>query len=488
MVVEFAPGIGNTLYIAERTGLILRLVDGQIDPVPFLDITDRVEITGEGGLIGFVFDPDFQSNGFFYVAYTTPTPNGDSVMSRFSVSDPTSATVADPTSETIMFGPFPHDNSGHKSGDLEFGKDGMLYMGFGDGNAAGTLPADPSQMLSDARGSMLRFDVGEPFPHIPADNPFVATPGANPLIWAYGLRNPFRFDIDPISGDLYTGDVGAGGYEEVNRLPSGESGLNFGWNCAEGPDCTTAPSCTCPSPLLRDPIAALAHSPTSPICAVAGGVFVQGGKIPGLENTYIFSDFCSGFLFGLLDPAGSATLVDLSEGFVDSLDRPIRYAVDFEQAPNGDIYFVTLAVSKVWRILAPEEFGTYCASTPNSSGLSASIVASGSTSVAAGDLTLEVTNLPVDAFGFFLVSQSTNFNTFSVGDGNLCVDSPIFRWGPVLDSGPLGQVTRVSDLTDLPPMMTIEPGDTWFFQYWSRDANPVVSSNTSNGASVWFTQ
>ena len=488
MAVEFAPGVADVIYVAERSGLIYRFVGGQFDPVPFLDITDRVHIIGEGGLLGLVFDPEFQANGYLYVSYTIDTTHGDSVMSRFSVSDPVNAVVADPGSESIMFGPFVHGHTGHKSGDLEFGVDGMLYFSFGDGDAADALPMNMSQVLSDARGSMLRFDVRAPFPHVPADNPFVGTAGVEPLIWAYGLRNPFRFDIDPLTGDLYTGDVGAGAYEEVNRLPANEPALNFGWRCAEGPECTTSPSCVCPSPLLRDPIAVLEHAPTSPICAVAGGAFIRGGNIPGLDGTYLFSDFCSGFLYAILDPAGSATMVDLSADFMDSQDRPIRYAVDFEQAPNGDIYFVSMINGKLWQLLPPEEFGTYCSATPNSSGAPASITASGSPSIAAGNLSLEVTNLPANSLGLFLASPSTGFASLFMSDGNLCLGSPIFRWAPVSDSGPMGQVTRTTDLTDLPPGVTVQPGDTWFFQYWTRDTNPTVTSNTSNGASVWFVQ
>ncbi len=486
MAVEFAPGVPDTLYIVERTGLVLRFTNGQFDPVPFLDITDRVQIQGEGGFLGLVFDPDFQANGFVYASYTTNSTHGDSVVSRFSVSDPVSAIVADPASETILFGPFAHAGPGHKSGDLEFGPDGMLYFSFGDGNTADELPMDPSQILSDPRGSILRFDVDAPFPHVPADNPFVGTPNAEPLIWAYGLRNPFRFDIDPVTGDLFTGDVGSGFYEEVNWLPASEPGLNFGWRCREGYDCTGSPACTCPAPQFRDPIAALEHSPTSPICAVAGGVFISGGSIPGLENTYLFSDFCSGYLYAILDPTGSATLLDLSDDFIASNGQPIRYAVDFEQAPNGDIYFVTLPNGRVWRILPPEDFGTYCVAAPNSTGAAASIEASGSPSIAARNLVFDVNALPTDAFGLFLMSRTTTFLSFPVGDGNLCVGMPLFRWGPVFDSGPTGSVTRATDLTDLPPMVTVQSGETWYFQYWSRDATPAPSSNTSNGASVRF--
>lgn len=487
LVVEFAPGVADTVYVVERAGLVLRFVGGQLDPTPFLDITDRVLVIGEGGLLGLAFDPDFQTSGHVYASYTTHSTNGDSVVARFTVADPARAAFADPASETVLFGPLVHTGVIHRAGDLEFGPDGMLYYSLGDGDVAGPTGA-PSQDISDPRGSILRFDVRAPFPHVPADNPFAGVAGAEPLIWAFGLRNPLRFDVDPATGDLFTGDVGDWQFEEVNWIPFAEPGLNFGWSCREGFQCTGSSSCTCPSSEFRDPIGGLPHEPTSQVCAVVGGVFVRGGEIPGLEGTYLFSDFCSGHLFAILDPTGAATMLDLSDDFRYPGGQPIRQVVDFEQAPTGEIYFVTQSGGRLGRILPPEDFGTYCTSNPNSAGARASIVASGSPSISAGNLVLEVSNLPFHAAGLFLMSLSTNYMALPVGQGTLCVGAPIYRWGPPSSSGSSGSVQRTSDLTDLPSPLTLQPGDTWFFQYWTRDANPGPTSNTSNGASVRFVQ
>ncbi|MEX1132890.1 MAG: PQQ-dependent sugar dehydrogenase, partial [Flavobacteriales bacterium] len=207
--------------------------NGTVLPTPFLNITNRVNSNGnEQGLLGLAFDPDYATNGWFYVYYINGSSSGTSRVSRFSVTaDPN---VADPNSEVILYTrQQPYTN--HNGGDIEFGPDGYLYVGFGDGGNAGD-PQDFSQNMTNALGKMIRIDVHSGSPYsIPADNPFVNSGDTLPEIWASGLRNPWRFGFDALTGDLWIGDVGQNAREEVDFWPAGDnSGPNFGWRCREG--------------------------------------------------------------------------------------------------------------------------------------------------------------------------------------------------------------------------------------------------------------
>ncbi len=206
--MAFAPGVDDQFYVAEKGGRIFIFRNGNYVPTPFLDIRSIVHNPGESGLLGFIFDPDFQTNGYFYVAYTTNGNQGDSMLSRFSI-QPGNVNAADPNSEQIIWGPITQLSSGHKAGDLEFGPDGMLYHALGDGDGGSANNLGTAQDLSDPRGKILRFDVRLPYPHIPPDNPYVNSPSADGRIWASGFRNPYRIDIDPVTGDVYVGDVGS---------------------------------------------------------------------------------------------------------------------------------------------------------------------------------------------------------------------------------------------------------------------------------------
>ena len=220
--------------------------------------------------MGFVFDPEFELNGYFYLAYTmaSVTGFGGSVISRFTMM-PGSVDIADPASEHIIWGPIAQQTEGHKGGDLEFGPDGMLYHALGDGDAGSAMNRPTAMDLTDPRGKILRFDVRAPYPHVPADNPYAGSATNDPHIWVSGFRNPFRIDVDPVTGDVFVGDVGASTWEEITRISvATDVGKFAGWPCREGFDCRVFPGCVCPGPADLDPIAVLRHVSPDNACAI----------------------------------------------------------------------------------------------------------------------------------------------------------------------------------------------------------------------------
>jgi len=261
----------------------------------FLDIAQQVDHADtEGGLLGLAFDPEYDVNGYFYVSYTTPPPRR-SIISRFSVrkEDPDQA---DPTSELVIMEvaqPFPNHNGGH----IVFGPDGYLYIGLGDGGSAGD-PLGHAQDRSTVLGSILRIDVTDAAPGapyaIPLDNPFVGTENdVRGEIWAYGLRNPWRFNFDPVTGDLWAADVGQGDYEEIDIV---KRGANYGWNIMEGAHCYPPSVDVCNQSGLEVPIFEYTHAEG---CSVIGGYVYRGSRLPWLEGYYLYGDYCSGKVWAL---------------------------------------------------------------------------------------------------------------------------------------------------------------------------------------------
>lgn len=286
------PGDGR-LFVVEQNGYI-RIVDagGAVRPTPFLDLSDHIVWGGEQGLLGLVFHPDYAGNGYFYVNYTRL--DGDSVIARYSVSgDPN---VADPGSEFVILG-FEQPYANHNGGDLAFGPDGYLYIPTGDGGSFGD-PQENAQSLGSLLGKVLRIDVdgGSPYA-IPPDNPFVGTPNALPEIWAFGLRNPWRFSFDRQTGDMFIGDVGQGSWEEIDFQPAASAGgENYGWDCYEGNHSYELTGC---SPLPSDyvfPIYEYSHAVGH---AVTGGYVYRGSAYPSLLGAYFFADFADARLWSL---------------------------------------------------------------------------------------------------------------------------------------------------------------------------------------------
>lgn len=279
-----ADGSGR-LFVVEKAGRIRIIQDGQLLQNPFLDITDRVGSRGnEQGLLGLVFHPQYAQNGRFFVNYTDK--NGNTVIARFQVSsDPN---VADTNSEVKLLGvdqPFQN----HNGGSLAFGPDGYLYAGLGDGGSAGD-PFGNGQNTKTLLGKILRLDVdhGDPY-SIPADNPF------GNEIWDYGFRNPWRISFDKSANDLYIGDVGQNTWEEIDFLPAGSSGgLNFGWNKFEG---NHPYSGNASDAGLIFPVAEYSHQEGG--CSVTGG-YVYRGSMPEWNGVYLYGDYCTGYIWGLI--------------------------------------------------------------------------------------------------------------------------------------------------------------------------------------------
>jgi glucose/arabinose dehydrogenase len=282
--VDLQPDGSGRLCVIEKAGRIRIIENDQLIETPFLDISDRVGSNGnEQGLLGLAFHPQYAQNGRFFVNYTDN--NGDTVLARFQVSgDPN---VADPNSEVKILGvdqPF----ANHNGGVLAFGPDGYLYAGLGDGGSQGD-PFGNAQNTSVVLGKILRLDVDSAEPYaIPSDNPF------GNEVWVYGLRNPWRFSFDTLTHDLYIGDVGQNTWEEIDFLPAGSpGGTNFGWNFREGAHDYKGGG---PAGLV-DPVAEYSH--TEGGCSVTGG-YVYRGSMPEWNGIYLYADYCTGLIWGLI--------------------------------------------------------------------------------------------------------------------------------------------------------------------------------------------
>ena len=296
MVFLTYPGDGsNRLFLVLQPGCIMVFPNDESvsSAKEFLNIQNRVNDEGnEEGLLGLAFDPDYATNGFFYVYYSAGGPRR-SVVSRFSVSedDPNRADYV--SEEVILVVPQPYGN--HNGGNILFGPDGYLYIGLGDGGSGGD-PQGNGQNPGTLLGSILRIDprtpsVGRNY-SIPSDNPFVGVPGFREEIWAYGLRNPWRFSFDSETDELWAGDVGQNRWEEIDIVIKGG---NYGWNIMEGAHCFR-PSVSCDETGLELPIMEYPHGEG---CSVTGGYVYRGPRLPSLNGAYIYGDFCSGKIWAL---------------------------------------------------------------------------------------------------------------------------------------------------------------------------------------------
>ncbi|HEX9333059.1 MAG TPA: PQQ-dependent sugar dehydrogenase [Anaerolineales bacterium] len=311
-----ADGSGR-LFVLEKVGRIRIIQDGQLLETPFLDISSKVGSSGnEQGLLGLAFHPQYAQNGRFFVNYTDN--NGDTVLARFQVSsDPN---VADPNSEVKLLGvdqPFPN----HNGGVLTFGPDGYLYAGLGDGGSQGD-PNGNGQNTNVLLGKILRLDVDSADPYaVPTDNPF------GNEIWAYGLRNPWRISFDRATGDLYIGDVGQNMWEEIDFLPKGSpGGANFGWSFREGAHDYKGGG---PEGLI-EPIAEYSHPEGG--CSVIGG-YVYRGSMSEWNGIYLYGDYCTGMIWGLIHSDSG-----WQKQLLFDLDVNIT---SFGQDQSGELYLVS---------------------------------------------------------------------------------------------------------------------------------------------------
>jgi glucose/arabinose dehydrogenase len=323
-----APKDDPRLFIVEQAGRIRIVKSGALLATPFLDITARVVSGGERGLLSLAFDPAYATNGRFYVYYTGA--QGDIFADRFTVSG--NPDVANTTSDRVIT--IQHRaNSNHNGGLLLFGPDGMLYLGTGDGGGAGDVPNN-AQNTDVLLGKILRLNVAALPYTIPAGNPFVGQAGADE-IWAYGLRNPWRyaFDVPPdgTSPKLYIADVGQGAREEVDVVDASAAGRNYGWRIMEGTQCYN-PSSGCNQAGLTLPILDYDHGQG---CSITGGFVYRGAAMPEVRGHYFYSDYCSGWLRSFRLSGGVA--VDQRDWPIGNIGNVTSFGVD----GAGELYVLS---------------------------------------------------------------------------------------------------------------------------------------------------
>jgi glucose/arabinose dehydrogenase len=322
------PG-DETIYLVEQIGRVRALRDGRVDPEPVLDISDQVTAGGEQGLLGLAFAPDGRH---LYLNFTDNA--GDSRVVELAMR----GRRADPGSQRLLLQvDDPYAN--HNGGQLAFGPDRLLYIAFGDGGGAGD-PEGNGQSLGSLLGKILRIDprpAGDRPYRVPSDNPFVGRAGARPEVWAYGLRNPWRFSFDPATDDLWIGDVGQNRWEEIDHQPAGAGGRNYGWDRREGrhefegerPDGAI------------DPV--IEYGREGGACTVIGGAVYRGRRIPGLRGAYLYGDYCAGWV----------RAARVSGGRVAE-QRDLRTDVpgltSFGVGPDGELYAMSLS-GPVYRLV-----------------------------------------------------------------------------------------------------------------------------------------
>jgi glucose/arabinose dehydrogenase len=293
LAIVSPPDGSGRLFVASKDGTAWVVRDGVTGSTPLLDLRGKVSTGGEQGLLGIAVHPGFPADPRVFVDYTDES--GDTVVASYAI-DPGTPGVLDPASRrVILHVDQPYAN--HNGGALAFGPDGKLYVSLGDGGSGGD-PQGNGQSLETLLGKILRIDVDVP-PRgsdgyaIPPDNPFVDTADADPEIWLYGLRNPWRIAFDRATGDLWIGDVGQNAWEEVDVVRAGQRGLNFGWNRLEGSHCYNG----CDRTGVTMPVAEYSHAEGG--CTVIGGAVYRGAAYPILQGGYVFADYCSGRIFAV---------------------------------------------------------------------------------------------------------------------------------------------------------------------------------------------
>jgi glucose/arabinose dehydrogenase len=335
--VTHAEDGSGRVFIVDQGGRIWVIVAGELQAEPFLDIRELVSrLANEQGLLGLAFHPDYENNRRFFIHYSD-LPNGDTVIAEYAASadDPNRA---DPESQRIFL-QVEQPYANHNGGEITFGPDGYLYIGMGDGGSAGD-PQNYGQNTGSLLGKLLRIDVdaGEPY-GIPLSNPFVENSAFAPEIWAWGLRNPWRFSFDRATGDLYIADVGQNQLEEVNFQPaSSTGGENYGWRGFEGSAVYSGE----PIPDAVMPVAEYNHAVG---CSVTGGYVYRGPTLPELDGIYFFADYCSGNLWSSYRDAAGVWQTDLFQ-------QTGRTISSFGEDEAGELYLTDHGSGDILRLVA----------------------------------------------------------------------------------------------------------------------------------------
>jgi glucose/arabinose dehydrogenase len=340
-----APGDSSTWYVVERAGVI-RVFDNDLGVNAsrvFADLRPVVDsVPNEAGLLGVAFHPDYANNRQVFLSFTVSGAPLVSRVERLTSTD--GGLTLDLASRSLLLS-VPQDFGNHNGGNIAFGPDGYLYIGFGDGGSGGD-PNGRAQATNNLMGTIARIDVDRAEPYtIPIDNPFagsgLCTAGSGaaacPEIFAFGLRNPWRWSFDSVTGDLFAGDVGQGAFEEIDRVTIGN---NYGWNIREGANCFNSTQCVIAG--LIDPIHEYGRSEGA---SVTGGYVYRGVNIPALSGRYIFADFISGKIWSIDSAAQSLVESDLL------LDSDLNIA-SFGQSNAGELYVVDFVGGTLHEIIA----------------------------------------------------------------------------------------------------------------------------------------
>ncbi len=340
LAITHAGDGSGRLFITLKGGQVVIYDGTKVLPKPFIDLSSLVSIDGERGLLSIAFHPSYRINGFFYVNYSDT--NGDTVIARYSVSS--NLNVADQNSAFVIVKitqPF----SNHNGGQLQFGPDGYLYIGMGDGGSAGDTQNN-AQNPDTLLGKMLRIDVDGGAPYaIPASNPFVGNPDVLDEIWALGLRNPWRFSFDRQTGDLFIADVGQRIWEEVNfQSATSPGGENYGWRLMEGGHCFN-PATDCDDGTLTLPIIEYDHTVG---CSITGGYRYRGTRIQDLFGVYLYADYCTGRIWGATGDGNEDWMV------TELLDADFRIPT-FGEDETGEIYVADYRSGTIYQIAQKSE-------------------------------------------------------------------------------------------------------------------------------------
>lgn len=319
----------HRLFVIEKNAGEIEIIDTTGAYIgTFLSIPGLISTGSERGLLGLAFHPNYQTNGYFYINYTNTS--GNTVIARYQVgSNPNVANASSATILLTITQPFGNHNGGH----IAFGPDGYLYIGMGDGGSAGD-PGARAQNLQELLGKMLRIDVDNGSPYsVPASNPFVGNANAQDEIWAYGLRNPWKFSFDRETGELWIADVGQNLWEEVNVVSgSSTGGENYGWRCYEGNVSYNTTGCAAIG-TMTFPIAVFSHSAPTSFCSITGGAVYRGDNYSALQGIFFFTDYCSGILYGISENA--------TDGYVTTNYGSAGSAVTaIQEDSSGEIYIV----------------------------------------------------------------------------------------------------------------------------------------------------
>ena len=346
------PGDFERLFYIEQNGTIKIIKNGVPLAKPFLNITSKISCCGERGLLGLAFHPDYETNGYFFVNYTRVT-TGATWIERYKASETDPDTACTHADSILKIIEIAQDFPNHNGGCIQFGPDGMLYVGMGDGGS-GYDPNENAQDPSSLLGKMLRFDIDIAAPFVPADNPFVGALDTLPQIWAFGLRNPWRWSFDRATGDLYIGDVGQDTTEEIDYQPAASTGgENYGWRCMEGSHCLPSLSgCGGPCP-IPGRVLPISEYDRSLGYSVTGGYVYRGCAIPWLDGAYIFADYGFGNIWsfrydGAVKSDSTERTADLDPPGADAIDQVSSFGED----AFGELYIVDYDDGEIYKIVS----------------------------------------------------------------------------------------------------------------------------------------